>query len=253
MTLTRYGIREWGGGGLIAIVLVLGCFLLAKYVSMVAGISLGSFVLLVWLAVAAFFRNPHRTPPDNVDFILSPADGEVRDITMVDDFTQEPFDGKALRVGIFLSVLNVHVNRAPVKFNVVSKLYRPGKYLDARDKNCAKENEAMTIAGEGEVSGVTFPMAIRQISGAIARRIVCPVQPGKVIPRAKIYGMIKFGSRTELYLPQDDRFELLVKPGDKVKAGISVIARIKTAAVEVPAEKLPETDEKSDSQEVNNG
>ena len=85
----------------------------------------------------------------------------------------------------------------------------------------------MTIAGNATAAGKKFPMAIRQISGAIARRIVCPVEPGELIARGKIYGMIKFGSRTELYLPCDDSFEVLVKPGDKVKGGISVLAMIK--------------------------
>jgi hypothetical protein len=88
----------------------------------------------------------------------------------------------------------------------------------------------MTIAGNAAAAGKNFPMAIRQISGAIARRIVCPVEPGELIARGKIYGMIKFGSRTELYLPADERFELMVKPGDKVKGGITVFARFNSGS-----------------------
>ncbi len=230
MFLTRYGIREWGGGGLIAAVLLFGCYLLGKYVALWLGIVPGVFILLAYIGLALFFRSPYRTLPDNPDFILSPADGVVRDITVVEDFDQQPFTGKALRIGIFLSVFNVHVNRAPAKFKVETKHYRPGKYLDARSKNCAKENEAMTIAGQAEVNGVVFPMAVRQISGAIARRIVCGVEPGDQIARGKIYGMIKFGSRTELYLPVDDRLEVLVKVGDKVKSGTSVFAELRRNA-----------------------
>ena len=227
MTLTRYGIREWGGSAVIAVVLLAGCYFLARYVNLYLGVVPGTLIVLIWGYIAFFFRNPKRTLPENPEFLLSPADGVVRDITVVEDFTQAPFEGKALRIGIFLSVFNVHVNRAPAEFQVVSKHYREGRYLDARDTNCIKENEAMTIAGNATAAGKSFPMAVRQISGAIARRIVCPVEPGANIARGGIYGMIKFGSRTELYLPCDDSFEVLVKPGDKVKGGISVLARVK--------------------------
>lgn len=227
MTLTHYGIREWGGGGLIAAILLAGCYWLARYVNLYLGVIPGVFVILLYGFIAFFFRNPRRKLPEDQSLIISPADGTVRDITVVEDFDQAPFEGKALRIGIFLSVLSVHVNRAAAELQVVSKHYREGKYLDARNPECARENEAMTIAGNAVAAGKKFPMAIRQISGAIARRIVCPVEPGVVIKRGKIYGMIKFGSRTELYLPVDDNFEILVKPGDKVSGGSSVIARIR--------------------------
>ena len=227
MTLTRYGIREWGGSAVIAVVLLVGCYFLARCVNLYLGVIPGGLIVLFWGYIAFFFRNPHRTLPENPEFLLSPADGVVRDITVVEDFDQAPFEGKALRIGIFLSVFNVHINRAPAELQVISKHYREGRYLDARNTNCIKENEAMTIAGNASAAGKSFPMAVRQISGAIARRIVCPVEPGAHIARGKIYGMIKFGSRTELYLPCDDAFEVLVKPGDKVKGGISVLARIK--------------------------
>ena len=227
MTLTHYGIREWGGGGLIALILLAGCWFLAKYVNLYLGVIPGIFILLVYGFIAFFFRNPRRKLPEDAALLVSPADGTVRDITVVEDFDQAPFEGKALRIGIFLSVLSVHVNRTPADLQVVSKHYREGKYLDARNPDCARENEAMTIASKASCEGKTFPMAIRQISGAIARRIVCPVEPGSLLKRGKIYGMIKFGSRTELYLPVDDSFEILVKPGDKVSGGSSVIAKLK--------------------------
>ncbi|MBE6367352.1 MAG: phosphatidylserine decarboxylase family protein [Lentisphaerae bacterium] len=229
MTLTRYGIREWGGGGLVALLLLVGCYFAAVHVNFYLGLIPGVLIVLIYGFVVFFFRNPHRTLPSNPEFILSPADGVVRDITVVDDFDQAPFEGKALRIGIFLSVLSVHVNRTPAEMQVVSKHYREGRYLDARNPDCARENEAMTIAGNAVAAGVEFPMAIRQISGAIARRIVCPVEPGIKIGRGKIYGMIKFGSRTELYLPVDEKFEILVKPGDKVSGGSSVLAKIRTS------------------------
>ena len=229
MTLTRYGIREWGGGGLLALALLGGCFWIIKLGYFYWGLIPGILIILIYSFIAFFFRNPRRKLPADPELLLSPADGVVRDITVVEDLDQAPFEGKALRIGIFLSVLSVHVNRAPAKLQVVSKHYREGRYLDARNPECARENEAMTIAGNAEIGGKSFPMAIRQISGAIARRIVCPVEAGAVIPRGGIYGMIKFGSRTELYLPVDDSFEILVKPGDAVRGGSSVLARLRTA------------------------
>ena len=236
MTLTRYGIREWGLGGILALILLAGCWLLARYVNLYLGVVPGILVALVYLFVAFFFRNPRRKLPEDAALLVSPADGMVRDITVVEDFDQAPFSGKALRIGIFLSVLNVHVNRAPAAVDIVSKHYRKGRYLDARNPDCARENEAMTIAGNASINGRIFPMGIRQISGAIARRIVCPVEPGRALKRGEIYGMIKFGSRTELYLPADDSFEVLVKPGDKVNGGSSVIARLRQETANVGEE-----------------
>lgn len=226
MTLTRFGIKQWGLGGLAAIVLLAGAWLLGRYVNLWCGVVPAAIVLLAYFALAAFFRNPRRTIPPEPEFILSPADGVVKDIGTLDDFTQAPFEGRARRIGIFLSVLNVHLNRAPADWSVTSKQYRPGRYLDARDANCAKENEAMTLAGTARAAGLEFPLAVRQISGAIARRIVCPVEPGATLRKGKVYGMIKFGSRTELYLPCDDRIDIAVKPGDQVRAGVTVLARV---------------------------
>ena len=175
------------------------------------------------MAFAAFFRNPRRQIPSNPLLLVSPADGTIKDIEVVEDFDMAPFTGKALRVGIFLSVFNVHVNRAPAAMTVETVHYREGEYLDARDSQATKRNEAMTIAGTAVIEDTKFPLAVRQISGAIARRIVCPVKAGQTIKRGAIYGMIKFGSRTEIYLPVD-KFELNVKIGDKVNGGSSVIA-----------------------------
>ena len=123
-------------------------------------------------------------------------------------------------------MLNVHVNRAPAELAVESKYYREGEYLDARNSECARRNEAMTIAGTASAAGKKFPMAVRQISGAIARRIVCPVEPGRQLKKGEVYGMIKFGSRTELYLPLDG-VEINVKVGDRVYGGETVMATVK--------------------------
>ncbi|MBR2910566.1 MAG: phosphatidylserine decarboxylase family protein, partial [Lentisphaeria bacterium] len=177
------------------------------------------------LAVAAFFRSPCRRIPANPLLIVSPADGTVKDIVEVEDFNLPPFNGPAVRIGIFLSVLNVHVNRAPAEMTVENVSYREGEYLDARDEGAVQRNEAMTISGTAVADDKTFPVAIRQISGAIARRIVCPVKAGAKLEKGEIYGMIKFGSRTELYLPVG-RAEINVKVGDKVSGGSSVLATL---------------------------
>ena len=224
MTLTVYGIREWGSA-LVAMLLVWsGCWwLIFRAEWPICGGIVAAVALVIFLAFAFFFRNPHRRIPKNPLLLVSPADGTVRDIEVVEDFHQAPFTGKAMRIGIFLSVLNVHVNRAPAQLTVAEVRYRAGKYLDARDKNAGKENEAMTISGTAKIEESEFPLAVRQISGAIARRIVCPVKTGRVLKRGEIYGMIKFGSRTEIYLPADG-FSVNVKVGDKVRGGESVIA-----------------------------
>jgi phosphatidylserine decarboxylase len=109
---------------------------------------------------------------------------------------------------------------------VKDKQYRKGKYHDARSPLASKENEAMTIFCESTVEGRTFPLIVRQISGAIAKRIVCEVDVGSKIKKGERYGMIKFGSRTELFLPAEPWMKLSVKVGDKVYAGSSVIASV---------------------------
>ncbi len=227
MTLTRYGFREWGLAGLAAVLILAGCVQLFRAGHPVAAVAAGGVVLLVFFCFAAFFRNPSRRIPDDPHLLISPADGVVRDIGPVEDFNFPPFQGKARRIGIFLSVFNVHVNRVPADLAVDSVYYREGEYLDARNSECARRNEAMTIAGIASVGEKRFPMAVRQISGAIARRIVCPVRPGRKLNRGEIYGMIKFGSRTELYLPVDDGVEINVKVGDRVYGGETVMATVK--------------------------
>lgn len=226
MTLTRYGLREWGTAGLITLVILAGCWYLIRHGHPGWGWSVAGVAVVVFLAFAAFFRNPSRTIPADPAVLVGPADGVVRDIEVVEDFNFPPFNGRARRIGIFLSVLNVHVNRAPAELEVESKYYREGEYLDARNSECAKRNEAMMIAGTATAGGKRFPMAVRQISGAIARRIVCPVDPGRKLRKGEVYGMIKFGSRTELYLPVDG-VEINVKVGDRVYGGETVMATVK--------------------------
>ena len=159
-------------------------------------------------------------------------DGVVRDCELIPNGScgcpelAELFEGNDMfRIGIFLSVLDVHVNRAPCRMTVRFVRHKDGSYFDARDPRAVKENESQIVGGTGEVCGREFPVAVKQISGAIARRIVCPVEPGAKFEKGFCYGMIKFGSRTELYLPVKSGFEPAVNVGDRVFGGETVIAR----------------------------
>ena len=129
------------------------------------------------------------------------------------------------RIGIFLSVFDVHVNRAPCDLTVRFTCHKDGSYHDARDVRAIKENESLLLGAVGEIGGGKFPVAVKQISGAIARRIVCEAESGTVLKKGDCYGMIKFGSRTELYLPVKSNFEPAVNVGDRVFGGETVIAR----------------------------
>ncbi|NQU40850.1 MAG: phosphatidylserine decarboxylase [Lentisphaerae bacterium] len=233
MHLTKHGRREWLGSAVIAALLSWVWIWVAVAVCPVAGGILLGMTWLLWLAIAAFFRVPERRIIADADALVSPADGVVRDIGIVDDHGIELFAGQSLmRIGIFLSVLDVHVNRAPCDMEVQYRNYREGRFLDARDERCAKENESLVIAGTGSAAGRQFPLAVRQVSGAIARRIVCVPQPGDMLRKGDIYGMIKFGSRTELYYHPESGMTPCVQIGDKVRSGSSLMGRIESVSDE---------------------
>jgi phosphatidylserine decarboxylase len=170
-----------------------------------------------------FFRDPPRRIPDASNAVVAPADGTVVEVTPLphDDFLGKP----AVRIGIFLSIFNVHINRVPAAGRVVEMHYRPGKFLNALNPRSAEENEFMWIGFESlEVPHRRF--AVRQISGLLARRIVCPLLLGGTLTRGEKFGMIKLGSRTELVVPAD-AVDIRVQVGDKVRAGSDVVARWK--------------------------
>ncbi len=232
MTLTKYGRKEWLTATVLALFLLALCFVMAVLVDWRAGVSLAVFIVIVWIAFAAFFRDPERRIPEDPEVLVSPADGVVRDCELIPHGScgcpelVELFEGNDMfRIGIFLSVLDVHVNRVPCRMTVRFVCHKDGSYFDARDPRAVKENESQIIGGTGEVCGRKFPVAVKQISGAIARRIVCLVEPGAQFEKGFCYGMIKFGSRTELYLPVKSGFEPAVNVGDRVFGGETVIAR----------------------------
>ncbi len=165
------------------------------------------------LAFLGFFRDPDRVPPDLPGAVLAPADGRVMAVVELPD----PWVGQAVRVSIFLSPLDVHVNRAPVGGLVKNVEYAAGRFLAAYRPEASDENERCTLCLEGETARV----AVRQIAGVLARRIVCRVRPGDTVRAGERYGLIRFGSRTDLLLPRGT--EVRVRVGDRVKGGESVM------------------------------
>jgi phosphatidylserine decarboxylase len=174
--------------------------------------------LALFLFTIAFFRDPNRPAPAGPNLIVAPADGRVRDIVELDE--KEILKTKTRRVGIFLSIFDVHTNRAPIDGRIVYRQHHAGLCLDARDPNCSEKNEAMTWAFENPRGRIV----VRQLTGAIARRIVAWANVGDELKKGERFGMIRFGSRTELYLPLNA--EVLVKTGDHVSGGSTVIARL---------------------------
>jgi len=179
---------------------------------------------LVWLEILYFFRDPERRTPTDPAALLSPADGTITDIGEVE---APGFPGdRALRIGIFLSIFNVHVNRLPRSGRVVSIRYFPGAFLDARHPDCPARNEQLWLDLEEGDGGRLI--RVKQISGAVARRIVCWLRLQETVRAGDRYGMIKFGSRTEVLLSVNESVELQVKVGDKVCGGATVLLRFKT-------------------------
>ena len=176
------------------------------------------FFVVLCLCTIAFFRDPDRTPPDDPNVIVAAADGTVTEIVELDE--NAVLKSKTRRVGIFLSIFDVHTNRVPIDGRVVFRQHKPGLFVDARRPDCSDKNESMTWAFEG--SRVT--VVVRQITGAIARRIVAWANVGDELKKGERFGMIRFGSRTELYLPLSAT--ILVKVGDHVAGGATPIARL---------------------------
>ena len=191
---------------------------------MLALVSLFFSVWLFLLFVALigytfyFFRDPDRNVPAEVNTLVAAADGTVTDIVEVDEL--EVLKTKTRRVGIFLSIFDVHTNRAPIDGRIIYRQHREGLCVDARRPDCSEKNEAMTWAFENPRATIV----VRQLTGAIARRIVAWADVGDDVQKGDRFGMIRFGSRTEVYLPL--AASVLVKVGDHVAGGSTIIARL---------------------------
>src|SRR5262245_6536679 len=196
-------------------------FLILFNLSIWAAVEIHWLFIILWpplflleLEILFFFRDPERSIPPEADAVVSPADGTVTHVEEVDepDFP----GGRALRISIFLSIFNVHVNRLPRSGKVAGVRYFPGEYLDARNPASAVRNEQLWI---DLVEDNGRPLRVKQISGAIARRIVCWLKEGEAVTKGERLGMIKLGSRTDLLLPAGQVTAVRVKPGDKIKGG----------------------------------
>lgn len=165
-----------------------------------------------------FFRDPERNIPTDSNAVVAAADGTVKDISEVEE--TEILKTKMHRVGIFLSIFDVHTNRAPIDGRIIYRQHREGLCVDARSAECSEKNEAMTWAFENPRT----TLVVRQLTGAIARRIVAWADVGDQLVKGDRFGMIRFGSRTEVYLPL--AANVLVKVGDHVAGGSTIIARL---------------------------
>ncbi|MDE2661285.1 MAG: phosphatidylserine decarboxylase [Acidobacteriota bacterium] len=199
----------------VAVPLVLAILVLAT-----TGAAGGVFAWTGWALLAGagfcvfFFRDPERRPPDEATALLAPADGRVTEAGPANE--GEP---GTQRVSIFLSILDVHVNRAPAAGEIRAVRYREGAFRAAFRKDAAERNER----NELEMTTGRGTIRIRQIAGVVARRIVCRVRVGDRLARGERFGLIRFGSRTDLLLPAG--VSLAVRPGDRVRGGLTVIGK----------------------------
>ena len=219
----RFRWREaipFARAGLAELLLIGGFFLMLSAIALWVWWPLAIASFVVFCLVVWFFRDPPRQIPSEHGSVVSPADGKIVQIEEIED----PEIGPAIQIGIFLSIFNVHINRASLGGKVVAIRYRPGKFLNALRPESARENENLDLVLESQdIQQRRY--RVRQITGQFARRIVCWVRPGDVLSRGEQFGMIKLGSRTELIIPRDRTLKIFVSVGDKVKAGSSLFAR----------------------------
>ncbi|NUN50409.1 MAG: phosphatidylserine decarboxylase family protein [Candidatus Brocadiae bacterium] len=178
---------------------------------------------LLFLFVLSFFRDFERPVPADPDALVSPADGRVTEITEC----EEPLyiQGPAVRIGIFLSVFNCHINRTPWESEVEYVRFTPGLFLDARHPDSGPKNQSNALGLKCPATGAK--LLVRQVTGLIARRIICTAKPGDRLKRGERFGMIKFGSRTELYVPKDRLKSVDVRVGQAVYGASTIIGRLR--------------------------
>jgi len=210
--LTRYGIKELF---FFCTPCALGVFFSIKLYPWVLPVP-----LLALLFLFNFFRDPERKTPQGNGLIIAPADGVVTHIER--KFEEHYLKCDTTKISIFMSVFNVHVNRAPIDGNVEFIKHTRGKFLDARDDECFHSNENNLL---GLSHTAKSKIVVKQIAGRIAKRIVCDCKIGDVLKQGGRFGMIKFGSRVEVFIPQDIQFEPIVAVGEKVKAGKTILGR----------------------------
>lgn len=204
----------------LTLILITGLHLLTIFLGLNwAQPWLGILSLALLVIVLQFFRNPKRIIPAYDDsLVYAPADGKV--VVIEDVHEGEYFNDKRRMISIFMSPVNVHVNRAPFSGKVAYRKYHPGKYLVAWHPKSSEENERMTVV----IDGARGPVLLRQIAGALARRIVNYLEPGQNIRQGEEMGFIKFGSRVDIFLPADSK--VVVEMGQVVRGNKDVIAQL---------------------------
>ncbi|MGZ5929274.1 MAG: phosphatidylserine decarboxylase [Rhizomicrobium sp.] len=206
------------------------------FIALFAAVNLLGFLFSAWLGVVllpltiwciAFFRDPERKTPREPGLIICPADGLLLPIVEVAPPAELGLgDAPRPRLSVFMNVFNVHVNRNPVSGSVIAKSYRPGKFFNASFDKASEHNERMSLRlrPEGpEGDHGTRDLAVVQIAGLVARRIVCDLAQGQGVQRGARFGIIRFGSRVDVYLPPGCK--ILAEPGKKVTAGETILAR----------------------------
>ena len=228
--LTRYG---WPQvvlfPGVIFVVMVAVILGTMAFLQVWAVISIEALLAFILICSLMFFRDPERRCPSDRNLLLAPADGQITDIGTAEDppaflREQERGDGAVMRIGIFLSIFDTHINRAPCNVKIEKITYRKGKYKNAMNPLSSKVNESNDL-GLIRTDNPQDRLIVRQISGAIARKIVCDKTEGQELAGGEKFGMIKFGSRTELYVPLRENAKCLVQIGDKVKAGLTALVK----------------------------
>ena len=174
--------------------------------------------LVITFCICGFFRDPDRVIPAEKDLVVSPADGKVIAAGVVKN--SPFFNGECMKISIFMSVFNVHVNRVPYNGRVKEIDYYPGKFFSANLDKASQQNEHNSVSIEMENDK---PLCVVQIAGLIARRIICHIKPEDQVRRGQRFGLICFGSRLDVYLPTDIKLKSTV--GDKVKAGTSILGQ----------------------------
>jgi phosphatidylserine decarboxylase len=223
--LTVYGLPQVAVYPLAVLGLMLALFLFFRPALWLIPVEIVLLLVLIWMF--SFFRDPVRTIVHDETILYSPADGTVADITIVaaSDFGDASALGaEVLRIGIFLSVFNVHINRVPCSVRIEKVTYKKGRFINAGHPDAGKVNESNHILMQ-RLAEPKDRLLIRQITGAIARHIVCRAGEADEYRQGQPFGMIKFGSRTELYIPAGDNYEICVKIGDKLQAGLSPVIK----------------------------
>ena len=228
--LASYGRKTWLSLGLA---LIAASVLSALYAPWISPIFVLGLLFTLW-----FFRDPERRSDAPPEALLSPADGRVVEIGAAEE--PQFLGGPAHKIAIFMSVFDVHVNRSPCDASVDWTRREDGKFLNAMGPQASVENERVLVAlrrsrsdgsstggpstdAQGRPEKAGKPLLLKLIAGLVARRIVCPLEPGDPLRRGQRLGMIQFGSRVEIFLPRSEKFEPAVRLGQRVRAGRTVL------------------------------